>query len=165
MNTLASDEISQGIRVFRTGTQIVTPYVKAENDRVYVTIGAGETMITVLNDNGHCEHCWTALFGWSFLFDIPLEVEGECIKVDDREMASIALGGRLKLYGRNIDTRSYVMLAGRKMKSSLDDILAKTIGGEAKYSTITFTLPEWLHKLFIGSVGVRPLAARDPSET
>jgi hypothetical protein len=165
MNTLASLEQDRKIRVFRTGAQVLSPYNEQQNERVFVTIGAGETMVTILNEDGQCEHCWTAVFGWSFLFDIPVEVNGVSTRIDDQEVAAIALGGQVRMFGRLVDTREYAKQAGQRIKDALDDILSQTVGSGARYSAIVFSAPEWMHRLLSNAIGIRPHIVKDISDT
>ncbi len=165
MHSLASQENGRKIRVFRSGTEVLSPYNEQHNERVFVTIGAGETMVTILKEDGGCDHCWTAVFGWSFLFDIPIDIGGVATRIDDQEVAAIALGGRVKMFGREVDTRDYAKEAGQRIKDALDDILSQTVGSGARYSTIVFSAPEWMHKLLNNAIGIRPHIAKDISDT
>lgn len=124
--------------------------------RVFVTIGPGETRITILDDEGICDKSWTALFGWSFLFNIPVDLGDRQITLDEQETVSRALSGRTKLFGRDVDTSAFVIEAGRQMTRALDDILSQTIGSGARFTAIVLSAPQWLHGLLSGSVGVRP---------
>ena len=66
-------EISR-IRVFRSSGHHDDLLEEHREERVFVTIGPGETRVTILDDEGVCDKSWTAIFGWSFLFGVPIDL-------------------------------------------------------------------------------------------
>lgn len=159
MNALVKEpaETAARIRVFRSPEPRLTDdYPGMREERVFVTIGPGETRVTILDDEGECAKSWTAIFGWSFLFGVPVNLGDRIITLDEQETITLALSGRTRIYGRMVDTASFVKEAGRQMSAGLDDILSQTVGSGARFSAIVLAAPQWLHGLLSGSIGIRP---------
>ncbi|MCW3782585.1 hypothetical protein [Defluviimonas salinarum] len=146
----------QRIRVFRSSERAGDLLDIHDEARVFVTIGAGETHVTILDDEGVCDKSWTAVFGWSFLFGVPVDFGGRRITFEEQETVALALQGSARIYGQTIDTTAYVRDAGRALSAALDDILYQTVGSGARFLCIVLAAPEWLHGLLSGSVGIRP---------
>lgn len=154
----------QSIRVFKStdredeAKQRVTDELQREHDdeRVFVTIGAGETWVTVLDEEGNCEESWTAIFGWSYLFELPVSLGDRDVLLDEPETVRMALRGQARIYGRDVDTRGYVEQAEEQMRHGLDQILSRTVGSGARFVSIVLAAPQWLHGLLSGSAGLRP---------
>lgn len=125
-------------------------------DRVFVTVGAGETRITVLCNEGQCVKSWTAIFGWSDLFKIPFECQGEEIYFEGQEILARAVRGSTKIYGNPTDTSSFVNAATDRMAVSIEDILERTIGSGVEYQEIVLSAPTFLHPVLGRSLGNRP---------
>lgn len=144
------------IRVFRSSGQHDDLLEEHREERVFVTIGPGETRVTILDDEGVCDKSWTAIFGWSFLFGVPIDLGDKEITLDEQETITRALSGPTRIYGRMTDTTRFKDEAGRQMSRALDEILSQTVGSGARFSAIVLAAPQWLHGLLSGSVGVRP---------
>src|SRR5690606_6439687 len=120
----------QNIRVFKSTARVdeaqqrVTDELQRHHgdERVFVTVGAGETWVTILDEEGNCEESWTAIFGWSYLFEIPLGIGEREVLLDEPETVRMALRGNARIYGRDVDTSSYVELAEEQMRLGLDHI-------------------------------------------
>ena len=121
-----------------------------------MTIGPGETRVTILDDEGVCDKSWTAIFGWSFLFGVPIDLGEQQVTLDEQETITRALNGPTRIYGQITDTTSFKDEAGRQMSRALDEILSQTVGSGARFSAIVLAAPQWLHGLLSGSVGIRP---------
>lgn len=151
-----ASETASRIRVFRSSGRPDDLLEEHREERVFVTIGPGETQVTILDDEGVCDKSWTAIFGWSFLFEIPVDLEGKLVTLDEQETVILVLSGKGRLFGRPVDNASFVEAAGRRMSKALDDILSQTVGSGARFSEIVLAAPHWLHGLLSGSVGIRP---------
>ena len=153
-----------GIRIFRTGDEVPGIGADAGSACVFVTIGPGETRVTILDDEGVCERSWAAIFGWSSLCAIPLEAEGKQFPIDDERLMARALTGDVIAYGRSIDTKAFVIRAAGTIGNALDEILSATIGSGASYSAIVLAAPVWLHGLLENSIDIRPHILREIRE-
>lgn len=152
------------IRVLRVPDEIGFPGPAPEDARVFVTVGAGETHVTVLDEDGVCERRWTAIFGWSFLFSVPFVLDGVEIFFEEPESLERVLSGRTRIYGKLTDTGAFLQDATRLMARAIEDILDQTIGSGAIYSGIVLAAPVWLHGLLSGSIGIRPHILHDIRE-
>lgn len=152
------------IRVFKSAVredeaqQRVTDELQRQHDdeRVFVTVGAGETWVTVLDEEGNCEESWTAIFGWSYLFELPVSFGERDVLLEEPETVRMALRGHARIYGRDVDTSVYVEQAEEQMRLGLDQILSRTVGSGARFVSIVIAAPQWLHGLLSGSAGLRP---------
>ncbi|MEP3594677.1 hypothetical protein, partial [Parvibaculum sp.] len=131
---------------------------------VFVTIGPGETRITILDEEGNCERSWAAIYGWSSLCSIPLEADGKEFPIDDERLMARALTGSVIAYGRNMDTATFVTKAAAAIEIALDEILSGTVGSGASYSAIVLAAPVWMHGLLENSVDIRPHILREIRE-
>jgi hypothetical protein len=153
------------IRVFRSSERPEDVLKKHHDARVFVTIGAGETRVTILDDEGICDKSWTAIFGWSFLFSVPVDLGEKTVTLDEQETVALALSGHARIYGRLVNTASYLEAAEKQLKVALDDILSQTVGSGALFSAIVLAAPHWLHDLLSGSVMIRPHILHEIHET
>lgn len=132
---------------------------------VFVTIGAGETHVSVLDDEGRCQQRWTAIFGWSYLFGIPLLLSGSPVLLEEAESVARALRGRARIYGQDTDTSPWVAEAGKRLEAALEDILRQTIGSGAHFTAIILCAPMWLHGLLSGCRSLRPHIVQEIRES
>lgn len=154
---------SAGIRVVEQ-ERVVPSLCKDGEGRVFVTIGAGETRVSILNADGARDASWTALFGWSFMFDIPVVVNGKEVRVDETELLQAALSGQARLFGTVCDTGAFAEVANLRMREALDQILSHTIGAGGQFTAIILAAPAWLHAALQGSLSVRPHVLQEISE-
>lgn len=132
--------------------------------RVFVSIGAGETHVTILSAEGDCEDRWTAVFGWSFLCRLPFE-SADCTRVLESEaLVSRAMRGSVKVYGRLVDTTDLIDKASVILKDALEDILSRTVGSGEIHDDIVLAAPPWMHGLLSSAVDIRPHILRDIRE-
>ncbi|MFG6082111.1 hypothetical protein ACEUZ9_002754 [Paracoccus litorisediminis] len=124
--------------------------------RAYVTIGPGETHVSIMDDEGESPKKWVAIFGWSYLFNIPLRIGEKTIFLEEPDTISRALRGAMKIYGEMVDTGAWRQDASTVLADSLDEILIGTIGSGAQYSGIVLAAPDWMHDILQGSIGIRP---------
>lgn len=129
---------------------------RLNDPRAYVTIGPGETHVSIMDDEGESPKKWVAIFGWSYLFHIPLKVGEKTLHIEEPDTLSRALRGSMKLYGEMVDTGAWRQDASSVLADSLDEILIGTIGSGAQYSGIVLAAPEWMHDILQGSIGIRP---------
>lgn len=123
---------------------------------VFVTIGAAETHVSVLDEEARCSSRWLAIFGWSFLFGLPLAMDERTVLLEEAKVVERALQGRARIYGRDTDTSAWVEEAGRRLEAALDDILGQSIGSGAHFTAIVLCAPPWLHGLLSGCRNLRP---------
>ena len=140
---------AHGIRIFDGPSDIL---LRAKRDGVpllaYVTIGAGETHVTLLDSEGRDIFSWTAVYGWAEFSAINAELaEGDRIELRDEDMIARAMSGSLSVGGRTIDTTPFVCSVIISLKAALRDIFARTIDGEELVSGIIFAAPIWLHSI------------------
>ncbi len=123
---------------------------------VHVMLGAAETHISTLSPDGRFGCGWTALFGWGFLFSLPLEVRGHQRFLEEAEVVVEALHGRVRIYGDVVDTTDWARLAFTSFASSLEDILSRTVGSGSIYSAISLTGPRSMRCLLESAASLRP---------
>lgn len=123
---------------------------------VFVSVGPGETRVTVINDEGHCISAWIAVFGWSSLCEISIDHNGDDLRATNISMITRALHGTLRLYGEIVDTSAYKTKAAAHFKGALSHILDQTVGDAREYDKIILAAPEWLQDVLKGSLNIRP---------
>lgn len=153
------------IPVFPTGDAGPDRAGEEQSACVFVTIGPGETRVTILDDEGRCDRSWTAIFGWSALCAIPLMAEGKEFPVDNERLLARALTGEVQAYGRRLETSGFIARAAGRIEQALDEILSATVGSGARYSAIVLAAPAWMHGLLENSVDIRPHILREIRET
>lgn len=124
--------------------------------QVFVTIGAGECHISVLDNDGRCHASWLAIFGWSCLFSIPVDSSGIQVNLDEPDAVARALSGSMRIYGRSTDTSAWIDHAESYMLQALEDILEQTIGAGLSLDGIILAGPKWLHILLARMRRLRP---------
>lgn len=135
-----------------------------EDTRVFVSIGAGETHVTILNGEGGCEDRWTAVFGWSFLCCLPFESNGVTRVLENEALVSRAMRGSVKVYGRLVDTTDLLDRAAEVLKAALEDILSRTVGSGELHDNIVLAAPTWMHGLLSSTIDIRPHILREIRE-
>lgn len=138
------------------GHQGYVRYEKLRDPRAYVTIGPAETHVTVMDDDGVSPRKWTAIFGWSFLFNTPLRIGDRDVRLEEVETIARAMKGTTKIFGEVVDTGAWRQEVSTQLTASLDEILMATIGSGSQYSGIVLAAPEWMHSVLEGSLGIRP---------
>lgn len=147
------DPLPAKIRILRGAG---APARQGLSGKVFVTIGAGETHVTIMDDEGRCCASWVGVFGWSFLFAVPLESNGIIVNLDDPEAIEKALTGKMRVYGRNTDTSAWVDKAELYMLKAIEEILGQTIGTGICLDGIILAGPSWLHGLLVRMRRLRP---------
>jgi hypothetical protein len=140
---------------------IPEPY---EDTRVFISIGAGETHVTILNAEGECDKRWTAVFGWSVFCDIGFESNGQSFQLDTEALISRALLGTVKIYGRIVDTTDFIDQASDRLELALEEILSRTVGSGAIHDAIVLAAPVWMHGILESSITIRPHILRNIRE-
>lgn len=120
---------------------------------VMVSIGMGETHVTVLSDEARMGSRWTAAFGWSALTRIPIGPER--VRPDPDELPR-ALKGHLKRYGTPLGTEGFLSQAQGILRAAISHILDRTIGSGSVYDRIVIAAPSWLHEAVSGCMDLRP---------
>jgi hypothetical protein len=120
---------------------------------VMVSIGMGETHVTVLSDEARLRSRWTAAFGWSALTRIPVGPDGS--RPDPEELPR-ALKGQLKRYGTLLGTEGFLSEAQSLLRVAISHILDRTIGSGSVYDRIVIAAPAWLHEAVSGCMDLRP---------
>ena len=131
---------------------------------VYVTIGPGETHVVIMDDQGLRSRRWTAVFGWSFLFDQPIDVSGRSTRLEEEETLAMVLSGRARIFGHDVDTSMWCRTSGAILTAAIDEILHRTIGSGAMFRAIVLDAPEWLHGLLSDAVSLRPHILKSPPD-
>jgi len=144
------------IRVFPIDGEFVAFEDALGDATVYLTIGTSETRVSILDDEGVCLGRWAATFGWSFMFDLPISVNGSDVQFEHAETVARAISGKAKIFGHQVDTTAWVELAESKILNALGDILNRTIGAGERYSGIVLCAPKWMHGLLGSSRRLRP---------
>lgn len=153
------------IRIF--AERLERPYGVRDQDgsHVFVTIGPGETRVSVMSSEGECESSWTATFGWSFLCAIRLDIDGRSVTLEEEATLARAMIGRMRAFGRDVDTRNFVLQASLRFESAIDDILGRTVGSAARHDTIILAAPSWLHGALVRVMDIRPNILREIRES
>lgn len=121
----------------------------------HVSIGFGETHVTITNMEGQDIQTWTAVFGWSDLIPgifpgIDAAMFARILAEHaDRESASV----RLPLIPRipAMDSRSRkIRRIGKTLRAAIDEILDRTVDRDAAAGTscvcaLIIAAPDWLH--------------------
>ena len=152
------------IRILRTEDDVDDRPGRIGEARVFVAVGAGETHISICDDEGYREKHWVAIFGWSNLLSLPVDLGDRSVTLDEQETLEAALRGPIRIFGREVDTRNYIEAAAREMSAGLDDILGQTIGSGAPYSSIILAAPEWLHDTLALARMIRPHIIQESNE-
>ena len=127
-----------------------------ETKLVFVSIGAGETRVSVIDDEGRFLTSWTAIFGWSSLCGIEIRHDGASFHVTDIGKLTKALRGVYRRYGAIVDTSDFRKRSEADFRKAIGDILDQTIGDASEYDRITFAAPEGLHDVLADSLKLRP---------
>jgi len=155
---------SHGFRVVRDKINIFTDVfsqdiiegIEDHQNVVFISIGPGETRVNVLDDGGRSLSAWTAVFGWSSLCDIEIDHHGESLRMANLAMLTKALRSSLRLYGQDVDTKSFIESARAHLRGALSHIVDKTIGDAREYDRIILAAPVWLHDALAQCVEIRP---------
>lgn len=144
------------IRIFPSLVEPENPQSIPGEASVFLTIGAGETHVTILDGEGVCTRGWTAVFGWSALCALPFESAGRNVTFDEEVLVARALTGYARIYGSQVDTSAFLNSARDLFLSAMDQILSRTIGSGTAYDTIVLAAPDWLHGALHAVLGLRP---------
>lgn len=128
---------------------------------VYVSIGAGETRVNILDGEARSMGAWTAVYGWSSLSEIEVHHKGQLVDLSDLSLLTRALRASLRIYGEGVDTSDFIRSAKGNIKSAVGHILDKTIGAGKEYDRIILAAPHWLHGLLSECRDIRPHIASD----
>ena len=153
------------IRIFSNMVEVPEVASEGRGSCVFVTIGPGETRITVVDDEAVCERSWTAIFGWGALCALEIEVSGRMVQIDDESLVERAMTGRVRAFGQMIDTTAFIAAAAAMIQRALEVILERTVGSGARYDTIILAAPVWMHGVLATSIGIRPHILREIRET
>lgn len=123
---------------------------------VMVSIGVGETHVSVMTDEAERRSQWTAVFGWASLCQLPVGPEDRVIYLEGGEQVSRALRGTLRIYGRPVNTDGFLPQARDHFRSAIGHILDRTIGDGAGYDRIVLAAPGWVHEAVRGCLDLRP---------
>jgi hypothetical protein len=123
---------------------------------VFVSLGPGETHVTVVDDEGHSVDSWTAVFGWSSLCDIGIGNGENQFYPANPSMIEKALRSALRIYGQNVDTSGFVRSARMHLSGAIGHILDQTVGDAKEYDRIVLAAPVWVHDALADCLGIRP---------
>lgn len=117
-----------------------------EGALAYISIGAGETHVTLLDEEGVDICSWTAVAGWSALFSIPVgEISGVSLRVSSEEGLEEAFSGSICSDSGQIDTIGFISASVIVMRKMLCEVIQHTLSLEACSRTIVLSAPPWLH--------------------
>lgn len=151
-----SGQNSGYIRIFPSLFEPENPQSIPGEASVFVTIGAGETHVTILDGEGICARGWTAVFGWSAVCALPFQAGGRDVTFDEEALVARALTGSARIYGLQVDTSSFLEAARSLFLEAIEQILSRTIGSGTAYDTIVLAAPDWLHGALQTVLGLRP---------
>lgn len=120
---------------------------------VMVSIGLGETHVTVLSDEARLRSHWTAVFGWSALTSIQIDKDGSRPELNELPRA---LRGQLRRYGAPLGTDGFLSSARELLRNAIGHILDRTIGTGSSYDRIVIAAPPWLHEAVHPCLDLRP---------
>lgn len=102
----------------------------------YVSIGPGETRVTIVDGEGRDIMGWTAVFGWADL--------SACLPRDETpDQATIDQGSQAAILAKPSHAAAVAITLG----DSIDEIIARTFNGRHDISTVVVAAPDWLHGL------------------
>ncbi len=127
-----------------------------ESGRVYVTISPGETRVTVLDGEGGRRRSWVAIFGWADICELGVQVGDRRVPLEEQELIVRAMQGRVRLFGREVDTTAFIQEAASLLQVALEDILTRTVGSGARYDVIVLSAPGWMRGILSPSTAIRP---------
>ena len=127
-----------------------------ESRFVFVSIGPGETRVSVIDGEGRSVMSWTAIFGWSSLCRIQIRHDGVQFNITDIDRITKALRGVYRRYGAIVDTSDFRKRSESDFRKAISDILDQTIGDASEYDRIIFAAPEGLHGVLGDSLELRP---------
>jgi len=123
---------------------------------VFLSIGAGETRVNVIDDAGRSVVSWVAVFGWSSLCRLKIDHNGDELHATSIEMMTRALRGSMRRYGDVVDTSGFVRDARQHFQGALGYIVDQTVGDASEYDKIILASPEWLHNVLDDCLRIRP---------
>ena len=139
-----------GIPIFETRKALLRDFRDASEASLtaYVTIGTGETRVTLLDQDGRDIMAWTAVFGWAEFAAIVLDEDtGQHIHLSDERMLTQATSGQLIHDGGLLDTSHFIESAIATLNDAVGEILSRTIGSEARVGGVILAAPSWMHGL------------------
>jgi len=148
--------IEKGIGIFTE--EVAAPDFETRDGEtlVMVSIGVGETHVTILTDEARRRAHWTAVFGWSSLCYIPVGSDEIRHPLEGGEQIAKALRGKLRLYGRPVNTAGFLDAASVHFHSAIGYILDRTIGDGSDYDRIVISAPGWTHEALRSCLDLRP---------
>lgn len=155
--------IPERVRIFEgSATRNEIPIRSGDTLRAFVSIGAGETRVTVLDPEGRDLRSWVAVFGWSNFGSIQAGPDRDAISLDEEWMMIQAMSGSIRAYGRTIDTAEFIKQVILGFRLAVIDILSRTIGSGSRFDSIIFAAPSWLHPILETSLrSMRPNIAAE----
>jgi hypothetical protein len=123
---------------------------------VFISIGPGETRISVLDDEGRSVSAWTAVFGWSSLCDIEVDDKSGKIHLASVSMLTKALRSSLRVYGKSVDTKGFIAKSRTHLSGALSHIIDQTIGDAREFDRIILAASPWMHDALSECLEIRP---------
>lgn len=121
----------------------------------HVSIGPGETHVTIANMEGQDIQTWTAVFGWSDLIpDIFPHTDAEAfVQILSEHAARESAATRPPLIPRipSLDRQSRkIRKVGTTLRAAIDEILTRTVDRQIDAGALTvcgliIAAPDWLH--------------------
>ena len=122
----------------------------------FLTIGPGETRVTVLDEEGGIRDSWVAIFGWCDICEIGVRVGESKVTFEEPELIRRAMSGSMKLYGQVVDTSAFIAETTDLLQRAIEEILSRTLGSGAIYDRIVLSAPSWMRDVLAASTQLRP---------
>jgi len=171
---VSRDEISETRELMRRivildGASRDRPLIDCSVDETtaFISIGAGETHISIMSSEARRLRDWVAIFGWTQFSRMSLS-DGSPLEInlDDEDLMRQAFAGQLHAYGLPIPTDRYVARVEGRLRVSMGEILDRTLGTAIRIRSIRFAAPPWMHAVLSRSIeGLRPNISTDILET
>lgn len=133
-----------------------------EEERIaFVSLGLAETHVTILSPEARRHAHWTAVFGWSSLFDISILHDGNRLRLETPSQIGRALMSKLTVCGQWVDTRAYRQAAQSHIRERLGCVMDRTIGSGMDLEQVILSGPRWVHPLLEACTDLRPHIRKD----
>lgn len=148
--------VRKKIRIFPERPGIRPAAAEERDASAFLTIGPGETRVTVLDEEGGISDSWVAIFGWCDICEIGVTIEGRKVTFEEPELIRRAMSGSMKIYGRTVDTSPFIAETTDLLQGAIEDILSRTVGSGAIYDRIVLSAPSWMGEVLAASTKLRP---------
>lgn len=131
------------------------------HESVFITFGAGETQVSIVDDEGKWIRGWTAIFGWSVLCTLPFRHHERDLIFEEEAIVARALTGSLPIHGELVETHRFIEMSKRLVRSRFAEILDRTVGSAISFDRIVLAGPEWSYGILAYCCDLRPHVMSD----